>query len=472
VNKVSKADNQSIPETARLFTDFLTKLVTEKYVFLKKHPVELNGVVIFLKLFNVISTQKKGEELVIRTKSQFAENFLKSLMLYLKENFKLIQNWENPHSKDELLQEDFLSWGSLFLRAMEGRRISQSTTKEPLSEVDIILLVIKAKVEGYENPMFLCQFNNKTLHFQLIGGYKKAEEKKAQAIKRLLIKELSLNNLKAEDYKINLIEEGITHYEIARKTSVYTKYNFSFYHLVFKNPILKLRSSDRWVSFDEIGNEKTVDGIALLSPLKPFADSQTKLEFLEKLKKLPLSLGKEQSKGPNTNVKLISPSDKGDNEELKLILKSEESEKLEFKSSMRWDYTTNSPNKGLEKTIVRTIAAFLNSDGGTLVIGVNDEKEILGIKNDLSTFKKKNPDGFFQHVVSLILSFVGAEYTSFVQIVFEDIGKETVAIVKVERSPNPVFIKEGEQRYFYVRSGNTSRELNPEEVYNYIQLHW
>jgi predicted HTH transcriptional regulator len=62
-----------------------------------------------------------------------------------------------------------------------------------------------------------------------------------------------------------------------------------------------------------------------------------------------------------------------------------EDENLEFKSSARWDYREGQANKTLEVVIVKTIAGFLNGNGGILVIGVNDDGEVLGLEPDYKT---------------------------------------------------------------------------------------
>jgi dnd system-associated protein 4 len=61
-----------------------------------------------------------------------------------------------------------------------------------------------------------------------------------------------------------------------------------------------------------------------------------------------------------------------------------ESKVQEFKSSMKWDYKREGANPELVKVVVRTVAAFLNSDGGNLLIGVDDDGSVVGIEKDRS----------------------------------------------------------------------------------------
>src|SRR5205807_6775168 len=63
-----------------------------------------------------------------------------------------------------------------------------------------------------------------------------------------------------------------------------------------------------------------------------------------------------------------------------------ESEHLEFKQTFQWDVQLGQPNKKLEEVAVKTIAAFANRDGGTLVFGVHDSGAIAGLEADLACF--------------------------------------------------------------------------------------
>jgi hypothetical protein len=64
------------------------------------------------------------------------------------------------------------------------------------------------------------------------------------------------------------------------------------------------------------------------------------------------------------------------------IIKEGESNELEFKSSLRWSYKVGIIDKKLESVILKTLAAFGNSDGGILIIGVNDDGEAIGLDRD------------------------------------------------------------------------------------------
>lgn len=132
-----------------------------------------------------------------------------------------------------------------------------------------------------------------------------------------------------------------------------------------------------------------------------------------------------------------------------------ESEKLEFKSSLRWDYQTNAKNKVLESVIAKTIAGFMNSSGGTLLIGVGPGKEILGLQRDYSTMTAEpNRDGFEQTLTHVVSKYLGKEYAPLVHVSFVDVDGEDVCWVRTDASPRPVYLEENGHFRFYVRIGN------------------
>ena len=151
------------------------------------------------------------------------------------------------------------------------------------------------------------------------------------------------------------------------------------------------------------------------------------------------------------------------------LLNKNESKNIEFKSSIRVDMRTNQINKELEKEVLKTIVAFMNSNGGTLLIGVSDNKEILGIQKDIETLKKKDDDGFQQLIISLFNSHIGATNSENLSISFEEVQGKKVAVVKIKPSNKGVFLDSDE---FYIRSGNTSKKLNNKETQEYIRQHF
>jgi Putative DNA-binding domain len=160
-------------------------------------------------------------------------------------------------------------------------------------------------------------------------------------------------------------------------------------------------------------------------------------------------------------------------EQIKTIIASGESQGIEFKSSLRWDYKTNSKNKALESIIAKTVAGFMNGKGGTLLIGVGPKGEILGIENDYSTFHQDaNRDGFEQKVTNLLAHRLGKELVPLISVSFVTVDGKDVCWVRVEPSPKPVYVEEENSVKFYARLGNTTQPMNPKEMTQYISIRW
>jgi hypothetical protein len=155
-----------------------------------------------------------------------------------------------------------------------------------------------------------------------------------------------------------------------------------------------------------------------------------------------------------------------------LILRGE-SLGVEYKSSLRWDYRENQVNKALTKVVAKTLAAFMNSQGGTLLIGVADDGDVLGLDKDFESLGAKgNRDGFELTFRNAIGSYLGEDKNPSIELTFSEIDGKTVAVAGCERHGSPVFVEDGDRSEFYVRAGNTSRLLDVKEASEYIKSHW
>ncbi len=168
---------------------------------------------------------------------------------------------------------------------------------------------------------------------------------------------------------------------------------------------------------------------------------------------------------------LIAELEPPEPQELSELLTGENAA-LEYKSTMRWDMRREQVNKGLEKGITKTVAAFLNSEGGTLLIGVADDCTILGIQYDLKTLGRKDKDGYEQKVQQTLVNALGAEFSQYWHITFEDCEDKTVCVVRVDPSPEPVYLMDKGDKEFYVRVGNTTRPLDVQAAHDYVGMHW
>jgi len=149
-----------------------------------------------------------------------------------------------------------------------------------------------------------------------------------------------------------------------------------------------------------------------------------------------------------------------------------ESATLEFKSTFRWDLREGHINRALEVVVMKTLAGYMNSQGGTLLMGVADDGAIVGLDNDYSALKKPGRDGFEQLLMTSIASRLGADACQSVQTVFHSVEDKDVCRVIVSPAHRPVYVRDGETPKLYVRTGVSTRELNVQEAINYTATRW
>src|SRR5262249_27697854 len=159
------------------------------------------------------------------------------------------------------------------------------------------------------------------------------------------------------------------------------------------------------------------------------------------------------------------------------LIAAGESQTLEFKSAARWNIHAGSPDKKIEHAITKTVCAFLNAEGGTLLIGVDDDGHVLGLENDWQSLGSKgNRDGYELYLRQLLVNSLSTQTAGVVRIRFEAVNGRDVCVVSVAASGRPVFAKavDGAQSHseFWVRIGNASRQLHGDDMMEYRAQHW
>jgi hypothetical protein len=169
---------------------------------------------------------------------------------------------------------------------------------------------------------------------------------------------------------------------------------------------------------------------------------------------------------------LIDQLQKELDKNLATLISKGESDEIEFKSSFRYDYRLQKVNKALETVIMKTIAGFMNTQGGTLLIGVADDGSIVGVEADYNSLNRKDNDGYTQLLMSSIADKIGTPACKLVKILFQMQEDKEVCRVIVLPSPIPVYVKDDNQHRFFVRTGSGTREMDIREAITFIKLKW
>lgn len=145
-----------------------------------------------------------------------------------------------------------------------------------------------------------------------------------------------------------------------------------------------------------------------------------------------------------------------------------ESERLEFKEMYIYNHHTKSVDRNMPNKIVREVVAFLNSKyGGELIIGVEDNGEIIGIAKDLEYAggRDKSRDGLELTVTNKIKDTLGGAVVDLVSINFIELKKKLIMVLGVSPTKNPIFYNDE----FIVRNGTTSVALKAKQFHDLMK---
>lgn len=143
-----------------------------------------------------------------------------------------------------------------------------------------------------------------------------------------------------------------------------------------------------------------------------------------------------------------------------------ENETCEFKSTLRTNLHTGAADRAIEHAALKTLAAFLNKRGGSLLIGVEDGGTVIGLAKD----QFPNTDKLILHFKNLIQATMpdALDLIRFTVVPAE--GRE-VLLVECERGKRPIYLKNRDTKddEFYVRRGPSTDRLGMRDAFAYIQ---
>lgn len=155
-------------------------------------------------------------------------------------------------------------------------------------------------------------------------------------------------------------------------------------------------------------------------------------------------------------------------EKIKKIINGGESKTVEFKQTFSLDIAKKTKEKYIEDSCIKTIAAFLNSDGGCLIIGVADDKNIIGLEEEISKFHKSE-DKFLLHFKNSLKLRIGEQYYPFIDVHIVQCDGKTVVKVDCKMATSEVYV---DLKDFYVRTNPATDRLEGPKVVEYIRHHF
>jgi len=185
-------------------------------------------------------------------------------------------------------------------------------------------------------------------------------------------------------------------------------------------------------------------------------------EFLEQRRELMAQIIQEGYK-----TLTAKPAEEAGPQELDLeqIVMNGESEAVEFKATLRTNLHTGNKDPRMELSVLKTIAGFLNTAGGTLIVGVYDD----GTPADIGADGFPNEDKMSLHLVNIVKDRMGPQAMTHTHVHFEDFDSTRVMVIKCGKAPVAVFVKDGNLERFYIRTGPSTTELTASQTQEYIR---
>jgi hypothetical protein len=151
------------------------------------------------------------------------------------------------------------------------------------------------------------------------------------------------------------------------------------------------------------------------------------------------------------------------------LIRQGESASVEFKESFSLDVRKGTSEKYIELSSLKTIAAFMNSDGGFLLIGVDDEGGTIGLSREIQGFHNGKKDKFLLHFKNHIKSRIGEEFYPYINQKFISVAGNDILLVECKRSSTECFL---DGKDFYVRTNPATDKLEGQKLLDYIRNHF
>ena len=148
------------------------------------------------------------------------------------------------------------------------------------------------------------------------------------------------------------------------------------------------------------------------------------------------------------------------------LIRQGESTTLEFKSSLRWNFKSNRNDKQIQYAWLKTLVGFLNTEGGILLVGIDDNRYILGLEHD----NFPNNDKLLLHFTNMVRRHIGLEFSKYLKFDVKLVQNKKILFVECKKSPDPAyFLLNDEEEDFYIRVGPSTRKLSTKGALKYLE---
>lgn len=155
------------------------------------------------------------------------------------------------------------------------------------------------------------------------------------------------------------------------------------------------------------------------------------------------------------------------------LLAADETYAVEFKSTARWNLREQAKDKRMEDAVVKTVAGFLNTDGGTLFIGVDDGGRPIGLAHDAALVKPPSADGLVNWLTTHLIAALTHTAVMRTRARIDTVEDVEVCRLDIAQSSRPVTARMStKDEKFWVRMNNSTRALPEAEIEDYCRDRW
>jgi len=347
-------------------------------------------------------------------------------------------------------------------------------------------LIDENRFKGIDNLKFKWEFE------KLQSGYKSYQQYPLVEVSKEINSGRPDKEFKSKDNAIYFprVGESKVHYDLSKitmkkhnyfqiilnKSIITNKYAALFYASGLGKAIRKTLISG--ATIPHISKRSLIDSAVIAIPT---LEEQVKIvamhDKIELLSKILNSISNELSLNPQ-NIKLLSKQADHLIEELSILSLSDkiksgirkgENKEREFKQTLSLDINTNQKAKYLEKSVLKTVAAFLNTDGGILYIGVADDSSIVGVDLEIAKLYKGSKDSYLKHFKDILKQSIGEDFYPLIDDDLVEVDDKTILIVECKQSTYPCYINDKD---FFVRTNPATDRLEGRKALEYIKRHF
>jgi hypothetical protein len=274
---------------------------------------------------------------------------------------------------------------------------------------------------------------------------------------------------KLEDAKL----KHQNYFQVVLRDSVSSEYVASFFRSTLGKLVIDSLTSNTFIPHL---NKKDIEQALIALP--SFEEQKSIVRTHNKLQDLKTSIDgfeAELAINPTSSSSILGQLDTmleaigslTDADRIRGIVRGGETKYVEFKETLSLCIRTQTKNKELEHSALKNVVAFLNTDGGQLLIGVSDEGQITGLDVEIGKFHK-NLDKFLLHWKNLLKDKIGEQYYPFIECRAVKVDDKHVLFVECRQSQSPCFL----DKDFYVRSNPSADKLEGLKLVEYVKHHF